>query len=198
MSDVKSRRDELVSALRDKARELLPESAIERTNVEAVAAGLRELAADTALWSEAEFPPPEGDEKQARYLIAQDDGQTYALYLNVMKPGKKIPPHNHTTWACVAAVDGVELNTLYRRIDGGTEAGHAELEPVREVAIAPGIAIGMMPEDIHSVFIPGDSVIRHLHFYGRALETLSQRLMFNMEDKTCRVMDVGVRTRVAR
>ncbi|MBX9450624.1 MAG: cysteine dioxygenase family protein [Mesorhizobium sp.] len=198
MSDVKSRRDEVVSALRDKARELLPESAIERTNVEAVAAGLRELAADTTLWSEAEFPPPEGDEKQARYLIAQDDGQTYALYLNVMKPGKKIPPHNHTTWACVAAVDGVELNTLYRRIDGGTEAGHAELEPVREVAIAPGIAIGMMPEDIHSVFIPGDSVIRHLHFYGRALETLSQRLMFNMEDKTCRVMDVGVRTRVAR
>lgn len=198
MSDVKSRRDELVSALRDKARELLPESAIERSNVEAVAAGLRELAADTALWSEAEFPPPEGDEKQARYLIAQDDGQTYALYLNVMKPGKKIPPHNHTTWACVAAVDGVELNTLYRRIDGGTEAGHAELEPVREVAIAPGIAVGMMPEDIHSVFIPGDSVIRHLHFYGRALETLSQRLMFNMEDKTCRVMDVGVRTRVAR
>jgi predicted metal-dependent enzyme (double-stranded beta helix superfamily) len=198
MSDVKSRRDELVSALRDKARELLPESAIERSNVEAVAAGLRELAADAALWSEAEFPPPEGDEKQARYLIAQDEGQTYALYLNVMKPGKKIPPHNHTTWACVAAVDGVELNTLYRRIDGGTEAGHAELEPVREVAIAPGIAVGMMPEDIHSVFIPGDSVIRHLHFYGRALETLSQRLMFNMEDKTCRVMDVGVRTRVAR
>ncbi len=198
MSDVTSRRDELVSALRDKARELLPESAIQRTNVEAVAAGLRQLAADTALWSEAEFPPPEGDEKQARYLIAQDEGQTYALYLNVMKPGKKIPPHNHTTWACVAAVDGVELNTLYRRIDGGSGAGHAELEPVREVAIAPGIAIGMMPEDIHSVFIPGDSVIRHLHFYGRALETLSQRLMFNMEDKTCRVMDVGVRTRVAR
>lgn len=198
MSDITSQRDEMVAALRAKARGLLAGPNLQRRDVDEIAAGLKELAAQGSYWGETDFPPPEGEEKQARYLIAQDDGQTFALYLNVMKPGKKIPPHNHTTWACVAAVDGIELNTLFRRIDDGVEAGYAELEAIREVEIGPGVAIGMMPDDIHSVFIPGDRIIRHLHFYGRALDTLSERLLFNLEEKTCRVMDVGVKTRVGK
>lgn len=197
MTDLIHQRSHRVEALRAAARNRIAEDGVTRQTVGAIADDLREIAAQTGFWSSDQYPPPDEDSKQARYLIAEDEGHSFALYLNVMRPGKRIPPHNHTTWACVAAVEGVELNTLWTRTDDGTVPGRATVSEDREVSIEPGTAIGMLPEDIHSVFIPGDTVIRHLHFYGRALETLSDRVMFDPEAGTCWTMDVGVKTRKA-
>ncbi|MCR4266896.1 cysteine dioxygenase family protein [Nitratireductor sp. ZSWI3] len=194
-TDIARSREEKVKNLISGTRAMLDGAALDRPLLDRIRGNLQALADQPSLWSEADFPPPEGEEKQARYLIGSEGPQGITLYLNVMRAGKKIPPHNHTVWACIAAVEGSEHNTLYTREDDGSVDGHAKLS-VREVfEIAPGQSLAMMPDDIHSVEIRGDQIIRHLHFYDRPLETLVSRVTFDLDNDTCKIMSVGVKTR---
>ena len=187
-------REALAKDLISETQKICGEDEINREKLEAISEKLVALAARRELWSEVDYPDPPDGELQHRYRVAAADDDGITLYMNVLRPGKKTEPHNHTTWACVAAVDGVEHNILYERSDDQSVEGHATLEEVETIPLAPGGSVALMPEDIHHIEVRGDDVIRHLHFYGRPLESLSKRKAFDTEAGTYKVMDIGVKT----
>lgn len=194
MENIEADRKRKAETLITNARQVCDAGDLTRDGLAEIAGLLRELAAETSYWTADHYPPPAEDELQNRYLVAAENDAGISLYLNVVRSGKRVPPHNHTTWACIAAVEGVEHNMFYTRTDDGTVDGKADIRLDRTVAVGPGDSIAMLPDDIHNFEVRGNQVIRHLHFYGRPLETLSERLSFDLESRTCKIMDVGAKT----
>jgi predicted metal-dependent enzyme (double-stranded beta helix superfamily) len=102
-------------------------------------------------------------------------------------PGKKVPPHNHTTWAIIAGVDGEEENFFYERSDDGKTPGRGTLRQIREEVVRPGTAVALMPEDIHHIQTPPHRPNMHLHMYGLSLEHLPNRVSYNVAEGTYKV-----------
>ncbi len=194
MLEIQEERATLAKALVEETRSLSESTEIDRSRLEDIRGRLLKLAARSEFWSENDYPSPPEGELQNRFLIASESDGGISLYLNVVRSGKKVPPHDHTTWACIAAVEGVEHNMFYSRTDDGSVEGKAALTMDKVVAVGPGDSIAMMPDDIHNFEVRGDQIIRHLHFYGRPLETLSERKAFDLEKGTYKIMDVGVKT----
>jgi predicted metal-dependent enzyme (double-stranded beta helix superfamily) len=193
MTHAAERRD-ITDAFIADAAAIAAEGPMDRARLERIKIRLMDIAARTDLWGADDFPAPSVEEKQNRFFIA-DHPSGLTLYLNVMQPGKVIPPHNHTVFACIAAVEGAEQNTVYERVDDGSVPGRAELKLREKVDLRPGNALAMMADDIHSVVIDGTEVIRHLHFYGQPLESLTRRISYDIDAGTCKVMDIGAKTK---
>ena len=108
-----ARRAAAVAATVARIRAIEAAQGVSRASLDAIMAELQGLAAQEELFPSAEFPPPPAGEKGSRrYLMQEDSGGRFALYLNALNPGNETKPHDHTTWACVAAVDGQELTKV--------------------------------------------------------------------------------------
>lgn len=174
-------REAAVRATMARVRAIEMSRGVSRDSLESIKAELLALAAQEHLFPSTAFPPPPpGEPAHRRYLLHEEADGRFALYLNALNPGRDTAPHDHTTWACVVAVEGEELNRLYVRTDDGTPPGKATLKPVREVVVKPGQGIALMPDEIHSIHITGDRPTRHLHCYGLALEKLDRRMGYDL------------------
>ncbi|MBV6307049.1 cysteine dioxygenase family protein [Candidimonas humi] len=179
--DIKAERQARVRATMVEIHALLGDAAPDRGTLQAIGDKLQQLAQYPELFPLSDFPAPEQAAASSRYLLAQREDESCALYINVINPGKAAKPHNHGTWAVIAALSGEERNQLYRRTDDGSDPEHAQLEDAGEFVVKPGSPITFLPDDIHSIHVDGDETVRHFHLYGKALETLIDRLGFDIE-----------------
>lgn len=170
-----------VEAMVAEAKHAIRRHGVTRHAMEEILVSLETLAGQAELWSSARFHDPKPEQLQVRHFVREDSDRTFALYLNVLRPGKRILPHNHTTWACVVSVSGQEHNALYQVAEGGLRVGPAKLRQIDEVVVKPGHGLAMLADDIHSVEVKGDRAVRLLHFYGLALEAVVGGIMFDPE-----------------
>lgn len=178
------RRAAVAATLAD-VRQLIADGAPDRAALAAVTARLEALAAQKALFTRADFPPPDAGQgvgASTRYRLNADDGdEGLALYLNSILPGKTTQPHNHTTWAVIVAVEGEEVNRLYDRTDDRSNPAQAQIALAREFTVQPGASIAFLPDDVHSIHVVGDSPTLHFHLYGKPLERLTGRIGIDAE-----------------
>jgi predicted metal-dependent enzyme (double-stranded beta helix superfamily) len=172
-SAISAARPAAIAAAVERIRVIERSQGVTRDALNAIMVELKALAAQQNLFPSSEFPPPpDGEPGNRRYLLQEDPDHRFALYLNALNPGNESKPHDHTTWAVVVAVDGQELNKVYRRTADALVVDH-------EVMVEPGTGITLMPTDIHSIHTTGTVPTRHLHMYGLALEKLDNRMAYD-------------------
>lgn len=184
VSSIAEARAKAVSDTVDRIREIEHTRGVTRESLSEMRECLYALALQQELFPREDFPPPADGDTNIRYVLSEDDDQRFALYLNSILPGKLTEPHNHTTWAIVVAVEGEEQNRFYKRTDDGSVPGKATLEFDEEIVVKPGVGVAMMPDDIHSIAVVGNTPTLHFHMYGRAIETLSERVGYDIEEGT--------------
>ena len=195
-ADIINQRKSAVLKLIAGAKAVIDIQGLTRSSLVNILARLQELAAKRQYWEADSYPVAKGETPSALYKIAEDPDRGFALYLEVACPGNKVPPHNHMTWVCIAAVAGRQDNVLYRREDRGSGPGQASLIQTRRVIVEPGSGIALMPDDIHSIANSSPDTAHHLYFYGQALEPLTTRLQFDLEKQTASTMAPVVIARI--
>ena len=141
---------------------------------------LASLAGRAELFPQDEFPLGADG---GIYRLSEDPDHRFALYASTGGAGKKVPPHNHTTWAIIAGVHGAERNVVYDRLDNGARADFVQLReaPAREKTLRRGDFIHYLPEDFHHIETPaGSGDALHLHFYGLSLKHLPDRVSVDL------------------
>ncbi len=166
-----------VRGLIDQAREI-EKAGVTPATLDKIEGLVAALAKRADLFPQDEFPlGPDG----GIYRLSEDPDNRFALYASAGGPGKKVPPHNHTTWAVIAGVHGAEHNVVYERLDNGDRAGFVQLRAAREKTLKNGDAISYLPNDFHHIETPvGSGNALHLHFYGLSLEHLPERVSVDM------------------
>ncbi|APW39849.1 sulfurtransferase [Rhodoferax koreense] len=176
-SDVASRRAGAVGAFLNTAHRLLPDPRhASAEQLRAVADALVHLGLRTDLFPPAHFPV-DADHPAQVYRLAEDVHGHYALYVSAGLAGKAQPPHDHTTWAIIAGISGNERNDVYARHKTDDPA-RDRLAHLRTVDVAPGAAITLGPDDVHTIELVDGQAGLHLHFYGLALDRLLERVVF--------------------
>lgn len=168
-----------VRRLVDDARRIEMEG-VTPANLEKIGALLSQLASRAELFPQEEFPLGADG---GIYRLSEDPDHRFALYASAGGAGKKVPPHDHTTWAIIAGVHGAERNVVYDRLDNGARAGFVQLReaPAKEKTLRRGDVIAYLPEDFHHIETPAESGnALHLHFYGLSLERLPNRVTVDL------------------
>lgn len=168
-----------VRRLIDEARQI-EKGGVTYANLDKIGGLLASLASRADLFPQEEFPLGADG---GIYRLSEDPDHRFALYASAGGAGKKVPPHNHTTWAIIAGVHGAERNVVYERLDNGAREGFVQLReaPAKEKTLRGGDVIAYLPDDFHHIETPvGSGNALHLHFYGLSLEQLPDRVTVDL------------------
>src|SRR3984893_6117840 len=101
-----------------------------------------------------------------QYALYRAKDGSLCLFSLVVPVGAETPVHDHLAWGIVGVYRGTQDETVYRRLDDGTDPGRAALEVSKRQALTRGECYTLLPpvDDIHFVKTTSDvpSISIHL------------------------------------
>ena len=141
---------------------------------------LEMLAVQSDLFPDEDFKPRPGASGGLYELYVAPD-RTLSLYASAGAAGKYQPPHDHTTWAVIAGVRGVERNQFFECLERDETTSRGKIRFIRDAAVGPGQSVTLAADEFHTIAVDEGADALHLHLYGDALDTLVGRIGFETE-----------------
>jgi 3-mercaptopropionate dioxygenase len=108
-------------------------------------------------WLPDEYAQPDATSRMGdgigQYALYRAEDGSLCLFSLVVPVGAATPVHDHLAWGLVGVYRGEQHETVYRRLDDGSDPGRAQLEVSKEQPLKPGDCYPLIPptDDIHYV-----------------------------------------------
>jgi 3-mercaptopropionate dioxygenase len=100
-----------------------------------------------------------------QYALYRAPDGSLCLFSLVVPTGAATPVHDHLAWGLVGIYRGRQDETVYRRLDDGTDPAHARLEVSKRQELGAGEFYPLLPpaDDIHYVKTISDTPSISIH-----------------------------------
>jgi predicted metal-dependent enzyme (double-stranded beta helix superfamily) len=157
-----------VRALIDEAHRQLSGTADVAERVEALKSAFASLLSADG-WLPDAFAQPDDTSRMGggigQYALYRAEDGSLCLFSLVVPAGVSTPVHDHLAWGVVGVYRGEQFETVYRRLDDGSDASHAKLEISHEQPLKAGEFYALIPptDDIHYVKTVSDGASISIH-----------------------------------
>ena len=100
-----------------------------------------------------------------QYALYRAEDRSLCLFSLVVPAGSATPVHDHLAWGLVGIYRGRQDETVYRRLDDGSDPAQARLEVSKRQQLGPGQFYALLPpaDDIHYVTTISDTPSISIH-----------------------------------
>ncbi len=157
-----------IRALIDETTRLTAALHDDRARVEALRPAFAALLAADGWLPDACARPDEGSRMGGgigQYALYRADNGSLCLFSLVVPAGASTPVHDHLAWGLVGIYRGRQDETVYRRLDDGSDPGRARLEISKRHQLGRGEFYTLLPpeDDIHYVSTISDTPSISIH-----------------------------------
>jgi predicted metal-dependent enzyme (double-stranded beta helix superfamily) len=157
-----------IRALVDVTRRLTAAIADTPTRVEALKPAFAKLLAAEG-WLPQEYASPDVTSGMGsgigQYALYRAEDGSLTLFSLVIPAGAETPVHDHLAWGLIGVYRGRQHETIYRRLDDGSDETKAVLEVSRTHTMDTGQFYSLLPplDDIHYVKTVSDEPSVSIH-----------------------------------
>lgn len=145
-----------IRALIDETHRQIANSEDPASRVEALKPAFARLLA-TGGWLPESFSRPDANSRMGeaigQYALYRAEDGSLCLFSLVVPANAATPVHDHLAWGLVGLYRGEQDETVYRRLDDGSDPNTAQLEVAKRQELRPGDFYALLPptDDIHYV-----------------------------------------------
>lgn len=120
-------------------------------------------------WLPDAFAQPDANSRMGdgigQYALYRAEDGSLCLFSLVVPVGASTPVHDHLAWGVVGVYRGEQHETVYRRLDDGSDPDRAQLEIAKEQPLVAGDCYALIPptDDIHYVRTTSDTASISIH-----------------------------------